>query len=211
MLTCIMQVRWFKITSMKDNTLEPVLDAPGAGLPKIERIIGNIIVKSKLFFASREGSERQFLEELQRIQSLVGAASSEALPRRVLIPRLRGMEDSSRHWSILMTLQHLVIVNNGTLGLIKSLVAGRAPTKAVSTADVKPSPDVTHAIVKEFSVASEKFISDLATLPNIQSTVTSPHPWFGELSAADWHFFAGFHMTIHRKQIEEIIKSTSLA
>jgi hypothetical protein len=192
---------------MNDNRSEPVLDAPGAGLPKIELIIGNIIVKSKLFFATREASERQFFEELRRIEALVGSVASEALQKRVLIPRLRGMEDSSRYWSILMTLQHLVIVNNGTLGLVKSLVAGSSLTRAVSTADVKPSPDVTHAITQEFLTSSEKFIAELGKLPNIQSTLTWPHPWFGELSAADWHFFAGFHMAIHRKQIEAIIRS----
>jgi hypothetical protein len=31
--------------------------------------------------------------------------------------------------------------------------------------------------------------------------LTWKHPWFGELDAQQWHFFAGFHMHLHRRQI----------
>jgi hypothetical protein len=32
-----------------------------------------------------------------------------------------------------------------------------------------------------------------------------PHPWFGPLDAATWHFMTGFHMQLHFKQMELIL------
>jgi len=44
--------------------------------------------------------------------------------KRLLIPRLRGMEDSSRNWSVWMTLDHLRIIHGSFIGVIGTLVKG---------------------------------------------------------------------------------------
>ncbi|MBX3389322.1 MAG: hypothetical protein KF691_07680 [Phycisphaeraceae bacterium] len=47
--------------------------------------------------------------------------SAGAAAERVLIPRLRGLEDSSRYWSVWMMLDHLRIVNSQVAMVIASL------------------------------------------------------------------------------------------
>jgi len=58
---------------------------------------------------------------------------------RVLIDRLPGLEDSSRCWSVWMTLDHLRITNAAFAEVITQLRNGQIPPGKASTAAVKPS------------------------------------------------------------------------
>ena len=42
--------------------------------------------------------------------------------------------------------------------------------------------------------------------PTLNTALKFAHPWFGAMNAEDWHLLAGIHMSIHRKQIEAILK-----
>ena len=62
-----------------------------------------------------------FQSERTYILQLASECSDHDAARQVLIKRLRGMEDSSRDWSVFMTLNHLSIVNGGVIRTIQSL------------------------------------------------------------------------------------------
>jgi hypothetical protein len=46
--------------------------------------------------------------------------------------------------------------------------------------------------------------------PTLVTKVRHPHPWFGPLDAAGWKFLGGFHLGLHRGQIELILKGLAV-
>ncbi|MBX9671768.1 MAG: DinB family protein [Candidatus Obscuribacterales bacterium] len=190
----------------------PKLEKPGAGLPFFEWFVAKFfIVPSRLRASTVVSSIEQFKSESAKIIDLAKSVPPELLHERRLIPRLRGLEDSSRFWSVAMTLQHLVIVGNGMTAIIKALSEGKTNLPRRGTADVKPSPEVNAAeIISQF----EEMVTNLvATVEKLDFKAhphnKHPHPWFGPFSATQWLAFAAPHTAIHKHQIREIISRLS--
>ncbi len=184
--------------------LEPTLQPPGAGLPPTERWVAQLMLGWQARWSRRESSAARFARERRAIMDLVRTGDPATDARRVLIPRPTGLEDSSRFWSVYMTLDHLRIVNDGTAALIGLLGRGQTPARVTGTADVKPSTEVGATVVRPFEQACERFERSVAAVDDLRGTPRWPHPWFGPLNAAEWHFLTAFHMGLHRRQIENI-------
>jgi hypothetical protein len=187
-------------TSEIDQSLQP----PGAGLPRIELWFARAMVAWGARRATRDSSAASFARERDVICGLEHSGTPEANSQRVLIRRLPGMEDSSRHWSVYMTLDHLRIVNGGTANLIRKLGRGELPQRMTGTADVKPSPLADGSVVEAFQQSCAQLEQSVAALPDLRTPLRWPHPWFGPLDAGGWHYVMAFHMRIHRRQIEAI-------
>jgi len=185
---------------------EPVLAAPGAGLPALELFIGKRIFFLNCLRKSREDFSAYFVRERAAIRALVDSVPESQRGERVLIPRLRGLEDSSRHWSAWMTLDHLRITNLAFAGVILSLTSGRVPEGEASTAAVKPDPAVNGAVEADYEKSCDDLIVLLARTPDLNTKLRYSHPWFGPLDAFQWHALSATHMGIHRAQIGAIIK-----
>ncbi len=156
-------------------------------------------------FSSRARLTRLFRDELELILELVGNCDPVAGSKPVLIDRIRGIEDSSRHWSVYMTLDHLRIVNEAIAVAIESLANGIVPEGRVSTADMKPPANRDASVIEAFEQACALYLSTIDNVVNLKTSARYPHPWFGPLDGAGWHAMAAVHMRIHRKQIERII------
>lgn len=193
-----------KTDALLDET--PKLDVPGAGLPWPELQAARVIFHWSRSRATKESAQALFKAEQSSITRLARECGAEKGRRRVLIKRLRGMEDSSRHWSVYMTLDHLRIVNFACMEGIRALSRGQVPARVASTAAVKPSPEVDEGIIEKFEQGCELFCKTVEGIPDLKTSVRHAHPWFGPLDAAGWHFMAGFHMRLHRKQIEAILR-----
>jgi hypothetical protein len=184
---------------------EPKLAPPGAGLPKIELLVARL----RFAWAQMRGTRAQFTARFERerdaILKIVRSLNPELAGRRVLIPRPRGLEDSSRNWSVWMTLDHLRIANTAFGRVIHLLGQGRVPERPASTAAVKPSPDVDASVVEGFERSCELFLHNAAEVPDLQTKARYLHPWFGQLDAAGWHALCTLHMGLHRGQIERIL------
>ncbi len=188
-----------------NTTPEPQLAAPGAGLPPIERFIGSLMFRARRMLGNREAFNARFAEERAAIRALTSDCDEESGAHRVLITRPRGIEDSSRYWSVWMTLDHVRIVHGEFIRVIGDLTQGRIPVGEASTANVKPRPGVTSAIVPEYERSCDDLLSAVAAAQDLKTTLRYAHPWFGPLDAAGWHALAGGHLGIHRVQIERII------
>jgi DinB superfamily len=184
---------------------EPKLAPPGAGLPPIELAIGRLLFALRLRTGDRSAFDAQFQREREGVRRLCHGLSPEAASRRVLIKRLRGLEDSSRHWSVWMTLDHLRIVHNSVGRVVQALTQGRSPEGQASTAAVKPTTGVTAAVVADYERSCDDLRSVFAAAPNLETEQRFVHPWFGALNAKGWHALAATHLRIHRRQIEQII------
>ena len=188
---------------------EPKLGKPGAGLPFHEWFVAKYFIIPKLLKeTTRDQAIHLFERESDVILKLAKELSARELVERRLVPRLTGLEDSSRFWSVAMTMEHLVIVGNGMRGIVEKLANGITDIPRISTADVKPHTSVDAGkIFDEFRVMTDDWVktattSDLTKFPNAKFA----HPWFGPMTAEQWILFAPQHQVIHRRQVKEIIK-----
>ena len=183
----------------------PTLAAPGAGLPAPELWIARVLFTLKRRFGSREAFTARFEQERAAIRDLLATCDPARRGKPVLIPRLRGLEDSSRFWSVWMTLEHLRITNTVFAMVIRSLAHGQVPAKKASTADVKPRADLTADVEAAYEASCDAVLSTVDTIADLKTTAKYAHPWFGPLDAAGWHALTATHMAIHRAQIARIV------
>jgi len=181
------------------------LDAPGAGLPKPELLIA--LLRFALFRKKTDRATRSALFEKERNQMLdiVHGLGDDEASAQILIKRIRGLEDSSRNWSVFMVLEHLRIVNEEVAAAISQLGQGETPEGRADTAAVKPKSGVGREVLDGFDASCRSLLDAVGRIKNLATEETYRHPWFGEMNAGDWHALAAVHMGIHRKQIERIL------
>ncbi len=187
-----------------ENAPAASLAPPGAGLPAPELFIARALFAVKRWTGSRNAFTAGFERERAAIRVLVDRVAPERRGERVLIKRLRGLEDSSRHWSVWMVLDHLRIVNQAIAKTMASLAAGVVPPGQASTAAVKPNPACGADVDADYELACDHVLAVVSAHPDLRSKVAYAHPWFGPLDAAGWHAMAATHLAIHRAQLEHI-------
>lgn len=183
------------------------LAPPGAGIPSHEAwaLRFGLGVSSSLI--SWDLSRRLFQREGRTILAVADNISDEVLHKRVLIPRIMGLEDSSRYWSPAMTLEHLIVVGDALAGLIVRLSHGEAIETPVRTEDVKPGERPSAKIIDDYREMLVRY--DRRTGEEIgdrRSKTSHPHPWTGPLTAHRWLNLAALHQRVHLKQIRSILK-----
>lgn len=190
---------------------EPKLAPPGAGLPLLEGLYARYIMYPKgMKGFSWQGSLDRFATETARIKSLAGPLADDDFFAQKLIDRLRGLEDSSRYWSVAMVLEHLVMTMRGMTQVAEMLASGKNSNASASTAAVKPRGG--RALSKEqllssFAAAADEAVRRLSPLADTASSAEKfAHPFFGPIPAKGWVWTLGVHQALHRKQVEEILK-----
>lgn len=184
---------------------EPKLAPPGAGLPQVELLIARMLFAWRRATSSRASFDAEFRRERAAVRALYEKCDPQQGAVRVLIKRPVGLEDSSRNWSVWMTLQHLRIVHMSITRAIGSLAKGIVPDGRADTATVKPSADVESDVVAAYERSCDKLVEQVAATPDLNTKARYPHPWFGPLNAAGWHALAARHLAIHRVQLERIL------
>ncbi len=106
---------------------EPNLAPPGAGLPKLELLAARALFGWNQMRSTRESANNRFQQERGAVRALIARCDAKSGAERVLIARVRGMEDSSRNWSVWMTLDHLRIIHNAVSRTIGALAEGSVP------------------------------------------------------------------------------------
>jgi len=194
---------------MTEQMVPPKLAPPGAGLPWIELQVARCIFRASLATSSQQKCAERIMMERQRILNVMEGVSINDLSRQVFIKRLAGLEDSSRYWSVFMTVSHVSIVNRAIGESINLLLQNRIPGIAASTASVKPDVSAGVDSIKDLIDSCESLSSIKASPLELRTEKKYPHPWFGPLDARGWYFLAGFHMGLHRKQIQQIVLNLS--
>lgn len=182
----------------------PPLAPPGAGLPPLERLFSLTVLRTLRLLPGKTLS-RRLQRETARALALAQRLTETQARQPVLVPRLTGLEDNSRHWSACMVLQHLVIVTDGIHGLAQALASDTAFGREVRIAEVKPGTDAgteQHTLLQD---AVERYTARIATLAQLRTAGRHAHPWFGPLDLHGWHALAALHAFIHRRQLERIV------
>lgn len=189
---------------------QPQLDKPGAGLPYVE----SLIVK---YFVGKFVSKRDSWEELNRrfenvyreiLESVRGVDAKDAV-KKVLIKRIQGLEDSSRFWSIAMTVEHLLIVGEAMKKVVIELSHGRELAGEVKIADVKPKGSESwELLLPRFETFVSTALAEInSKVGDRRSQTTKFHPWFGPINAHQWFWLLSAHGRIHLRQIRLIKES----
>jgi hypothetical protein len=155
---------------------------------------------------SRDAAMQRFKREAEKILSLARDISAAQGIVPVLIGRITGIEDSSRYWSVFMVLDHLKIVNEGMAQIIEDLSHDRPFAQEVRIQDVKPRVDSGPDTVDRFMKSVTNYEATINRLGTFGHRVRHPHPWFGPMTAHDWHCLAGIHHWVHRRQIERVMQ-----
>jgi hypothetical protein len=184
------------------------LDKPGAGIPWYFRLANRILLKPLVVRKfTWQQCEENFLSVNEKLKRELEGLTQEQLEKRILVSPIVGIEDSSRYWSIAMTLRHLCIVHPLMKEVVIRLAKEETIPVKVDTASVKPE------LEKNSSQAVQDYFSLIQTiLPDIKNSIpkefgltkTFSHPWFGEMTAKDWFWLLGAHTGIHLKQIRKI-------
>ena len=148
-----------------------------------------------------------FDKEGEKIIKLSKKLNQDELFKRILVPKLFGLEDNSRYYSVAMTIEHLLMVGSALQIRVPLLSRGKKITQNVKIEDVKPYKKIDENIREKFEEFLNLYRDKLNNnVKNIHINNTSSHPWFGEFNPKQWSILAMIHQIIHRRQIEAILK-----
>lgn len=184
------------------------LEAPGAGLPHFEAFLQRFVIFPVLCkITTYDMAIKLFEKESKLLLREVTLIPEPLRDKRILVPRLPAIEDSSRFWSAAMVLEHLIIVGGRIKVVAQLLARGEVPPGKADTAAVKPPGELAGKIcVSEYKKYSDDFLQSVRALRGDQwAKTTFEHPWFGPLTLHKWICLAAIHQRIHRRQIEAII------
>jgi len=148
-----------------------------------------------------------FEKEGEKVLSLARSMEKSKLFERVLVPKLFGLEDNSRYYSVAMVLEHLLVVGTALQNRIPSLSQGKKLDKEIKIEDYKPYMEIDNTIIDQYEIFLHGFRKEVEdNIDNIYLENRHEHPWFGELKAKDWSVMGAIHQMVHRRQIEVIIR-----
>ena len=189
---------------------EPRLQAPGAGLPYFQRLVAKHIALPRYWKKTSWDQATAFFQaEGEKISKLARSIDANSQMIRKLVNPIQGLEDSSRYWSVAMALEHLVITGRGMLSIILDLTSEKQSGVKIDIAKVKPLGGKPPAeVLSLFENFQQEYIGRVKNeAKNRVSKLTHEHPWFGDLTAHQWHGLAAIHQRTHRLQVQAIISN----
>lgn len=182
-------------------------ESPRGGIPWYQQVVMRLYLGP--FVSSRattQANNRAFKKLTQKILDLAADLPERQHTTQVMVPPQIGLEESSRYWSVSMTLEHLLTVTRGMQAVIEDLSQGIKPEGEVSLARLKPKgergPGDIYSEFEEFMRGVPE--ASAKALATNNSTVTYAHPWFGEMTAKQWHWLMVAHLAIHYRQLKNI-------
>lgn len=189
----------------------PTLAKPGAGIGFAEMLFLKwYVLPFNMSGLDKIEALKSLNEGHRSIAEQISAFKQDDLTKRVLVKRPNFVEDSSRYWSAAMLCNHIGKVNGALAKAIESGFIAKAGLEYNPQDRLKAvKPELEKNDLQELDVFQQS-VERIRKAVQIQSEINLnsrqvPHPWFGNLTHLQWVWFAGFHMKIHAKQLEQII------
>ena len=184
------------------------LDKPGAGLPFFEYLLAKHFTFPKLTRSlTWQSAVDLFEKQGNKIVNIGESLSEDQLTQRVLIKRIRGIEDSSRFWSVGMVMEHLIMVGSDLMKLIQMLNRGETPHVKVDVADYKPQEIHDKSIILKFLEMQKQYLETLRNEEGKRNLeLTHVHPWFGPINSYEWTCLSAIHQVVHKTQAMKIVE-----
>jgi hypothetical protein len=199
------------IQTEKDKKIQSQLDSAGKGLPVFEAFflkrIGFPLLKK---FVSWDLAMKLFEHEGQKILNDVKQLDDNALFKKVLIPKVLGIEDNSRYYSPAMVLWHLIYVGETIQSGIISLSRNEHIDFVVKIESFKPFVEIAPDIVSKYASFLNGYKATIEK--SLQDKYTHnyhAHPWFGPLNPHQWLIMSAIHQLVHGRQLRKILASVN--
>lgn len=189
----------------------PESEPARSGLPLFEQFYLNLFFKIDCSIRSDKSALAEFEASSRDILQVVDSNDLGVLSQEILLPRLQGLQDSSRNWSVLMVLDHLATVNKAIMDTIRSLRSGSHPFEEIALANFQPDENAGADAIEKFRETNRRYWSFAKSHQPLRTGLTHLHPWFGELDGHAWHCLAAAHQKIHRRQIYKILATIGIA
>ena len=167
-------------------------------------------IRSLFVLTSRDRAKQQAQCILVNYMKLAEGLSREDRSRSIEVPRMRGVDEDMRMWSFYMILEHNEIVNRSISATVQQLARGE-PLGGSAAIDPKtgvmPSISAGEQQLPRFRNSVNDHLKVVNTLGRLRGTKTSPHPIFGEFDAHKWNCMFSFHLNLHLKQAEYVIRT----
>jgi hypothetical protein len=166
-------------------------------------------VKTWFTFTGREKVSLQIQKSLDKYLALTRLVNAESGMSTVFVPRMIGVDEDMRNWSLFMILEHNAIVNRSITSIIQSLVRGEKPMGAGAInpkKDVMPSLNPGVEQIQAFRSSVEEHLSVISGYSRLRGSLKSRHPIFGEFDAQCWHCMFNFHLHVHYKQAKYVVQ-----
>jgi len=170
-----------------------------------------MVVRTIFALTSRDRAISQAKHHLENYTRLASGLSCEAGACSVEVPPMRGIDDDMRRWSFYMVLQHNSIVNRSITAIVQQLVRGEKLSGAAlmdPRKDVMPAPSAGVEQIQEFQASVKDNVEMVTALGRLRGTKTAPHPILGNFDAHKWSCMFSFHLGLHYKQVEHVVRST---
>ncbi|MEM9081577.1 MAG: hypothetical protein AAGC74_12895 [Verrucomicrobiota bacterium] len=166
------------------------------------------LIPLKFKHTSRQAADQQLEAHLRtylKIAQKIGPDGSKP----VSVPSMLGVDEDMRAWSFFELLAHNTIVNLQIAKIIPALVKNENLSQFDHfnpKTDVHPPPECGPDEVTRFEKSIRIYQKTLARLDNLNSSQKRHHPVFGPFDAHQWHCMCAFHLKIHLKQAQTILK-----
>ena len=178
-------------------------------LPRFERSVLSGLLSTSSFVLSEQNLLRVFSWETKKLTHLLEDDESFDVFQVIRIPRVIGVSEFNRQWSVLMAVDHLCLVLEDCRKAILALSEGVEPKGEIDLSLYAPRPDLGFDVLDRFENLTSRFCSEIQAAVEINSTLWTTarfsHPCFGSLTAKQWLAFATMHQMIHRRQVQKII------
>jgi hypothetical protein len=167
------------------------------------------VVRTKFALTSRDKASQHIQELLDKYLELAESINAEDGVQPVLVPPMVGIDEDMCNWSFFMILEHNTIVNRSISSIIQSLVRGEEPTGAGAIdpkKDVMPSQNPGEEQIQAFRTSIEEHLSMISGLSRLRGSLTTPHPIFGDFDVHQWHCMLDFHLLLHYKQADYVVR-----
>jgi hypothetical protein len=153
-------------------------------------------------FTSKEKALCQASEFRDRYLRFIEQAGDTAGQPRT-VPKMPGVDEDMRSWSLYQLLEHNTIVNRAITNLICDLAAGVGTADMARfdpKKDVMPSAEAGPEQVELFTESIQQHLSRVTPLSDLRNTARFPHPMFGNFTAHQWTCMFSLHLRVHFRQ-----------
>lgn len=167
------------------------------------------IVRTKFALTSRNAASNQIRKFQNKYLELAESIKSGGGDQPVRVPPMPGVDEDMRNWSFFMILEHNTIVNRSITTITQCLVRGGEPSGFViidPKKDVMPSNNAGQEQLAAFTASIQEHHETISNLGRLRGSATEKHPLFGEFDAHYWHCMFGFHLMVHYKQAQYVVR-----
>jgi len=121
-----------------------------------------------------------------------------------------GVDQDMSMWSFYMIMEHNEIVNRSISAIVVQLSRDESLHGLATIdpkTDVMPSAFAGEEQLSRFHDSISNHIQVLKTLGKLRGTKTSLHPVFGDFDAHKWNCMFSFHLKLHYRQAEYVVRA----